>query len=137
MKGLSRLNQHLLTDQVVDLFTKFGFRQEDIISSVTDRVGSMVDTSASLPPASSSTRLFTDATPPIPDNFVGNDISSPETLQGEIKKLIDEGNFDGKVILFKVGANGREFKETTAENNHYVALYFKDGLINYIDPSKR
>ena len=135
MKGLSRLNQHLLTDQVVDLFTKFGFRQEDVISSVTDRVGSMVDTRASLPPAASSTRLFTDATPPIPGDFVGNDISSSETLQVEIRKLIDEGNSDGKVILFKVGAEGREFKEAAHENNHYVALYFKDGHINYIDPT--
>ncbi len=35
MEGLSKLNQHLLTDQVVDLFTKFGFGLEYVISFIT------------------------------------------------------------------------------------------------------
>jgi hypothetical protein len=129
MKGISSLRQHLLTNQVVDLFTKFGFRQEDIIFSITDAANSFA------PIASVQINTAIDTAPPIPGDFVGNDISSPEALQVEIRKLIDEGNFEGKVILFKVGADGREFKESAGENNHYVALYFKDWHINYIDPT--
>ena len=44
-------------------------------------------------------------------------------------------NLDGKVIMLIVGADCKEFREVVSENNHYVALYFKDEQIYYIDPT--
>jgi len=98
-------NQHALSSQINDLLIKFGFNQENIISQITEV------------------------------EFQDNDINAPLSLQAEIQKLANSNKLDEKVVVFKLGASDRSFKENQGENNHYVALYFHEEKIHYIDPT--
>lgn len=99
-------NQHLLSSQIVDLLKKLGWREEDVISSITS------------------------------GEFQGNDINTPDSLQAELTNLIGSGNPEGKLVLFKVGTNqSRDFEPDQSRNNHYVGLLFKEGKLIYIDPT--
>lgn len=99
-------NQHLLSSQIVDLLKKLGWREEDVISSITS------------------------------GEFQGNDINTPDSLQAELTNLMGSGNPEGKLVLFKVGTNqSRDFEPGQSRNNHYVGLLFKEGKLIYIDPT--
>ena len=104
-------NQHLTTDQVLKTLRALGYCRENVISTVDI------------------------------DGFVGAEICSANTLRQAVNAVMagDEDK-NNKLILFKVGAESREFVDAQNLNNHYVALHFcqdvNDALkLTYIDPA--
>ena len=72
--------------------------------------------------------------------FAGAEIFTPAALNQAIQNVLGkEGDKNNRLILFRVGAEGRSFIPNEGENNHYVALHFaQDGpnlKLTYIDPT--
>jgi hypothetical protein len=72
--------------------------------------------------------------------FAGAEIFTPAALNQAIQNVLGkEGDKNNRLILFRVGAEGRSFVPNEGENNHYVALHFtQDGpnlKLTYIDPT--
>lgn len=72
--------------------------------------------------------------------FAGAEIFGPEALSKALQDVMSKaGDKNNQLILFRVGAERREFVGAEGENNHYVALHFtQDGpnlKLTYIDPT--
>ena len=102
--------QHLNREQVLETFKALGYPLENIVSTVD--IG----------------------------GFAGDEIFRPEALSTALQDVMRKaGDKHNQLILFRVGAERREFVADQGENNHYVALHFiQDGTnlkVTYIDPT--
>jgi hypothetical protein len=99
MKNIDTNNQHLNSEQVVNLFKELRFEENNITSQASNH----------------------------------EDIDTESNL----KSILSEGYKEGKIIVFRVAANDKNFlpKEKRNENNHFVALYFHNSKVYYIDPT--
>ena len=88
-------NQHLNREQVLETFKALGYPSENIVSTA-DFGG-----------------------------FAGAEIFSPGALSIALQDVMRKaGDQNNQLILFRVGAERREFVADQGENNHYVALHF-------------
>ena len=102
--------QHLNREQVLETFKALGYPLENIVSTVD--IG----------------------------GFAGDEIFRPEALSTALQDVMRKaGDKHNQLILFRVGAERREFVADQGENNHYVALHFiQDGTnlkVTHIDPT--
>jgi hypothetical protein len=103
-------NQHLNREQVLETFKALGYPLENIVSTA-DFGG-----------------------------FAGAEIFSPGALSIALQDVMRKaGDQNNQLILFRVGAERREFVADQGQNDHYVALHFiQDGTnlkVTYIDPT--
>jgi hypothetical protein len=102
--------QHLNREQVLKTFEALGYPLENIVSAVDI------------------------------EGFTGAEIFRSEALSKALQDVMSKaGDKNNRLILFRVGAERREFVGAEGENNHYVALHFiQDGpnlKLTYIDPT--